>query len=1181
MGAYKEFTTQDVTITPFNLNKSFTFTGEEATSTGKGIEFYIGSKLSSLNSFSITGRTFPKDSGKLYYSIKQLYYSNYFDSPSGSLIPLPVKIPGATPEYDSYVGNVESPRYDNYIQSSLLQHRYFPKEINSQISIISIPSKLYGDYILPNSFEFLYPTSSIDKVYFIKDDGEGNLKEGTLTMTSLWNYKNSNTHTSQYFTSLSGSVVTGSFEDITSFNLSLTPLEGDITKYNGRLNYATTNYTDKEILLRIINSQDSNNYGLYSIDNFTSSNPSSSIEVTYISSSGHLIPNNQYSISYEIPGNDDIIGHIFYSHGIATITTGSLTGSAAEIINNPNLILLSYSSSITLYENQYKCNIRENEFQYSLNPTLLSGSENIYYNFVTGSDFKPYITCIGLYNNNNDLIAVGKLAQPIPLSKTIDTTFQINFDFSFLNLPFPYYDPIIPPSLGEEEINENNEEGCTFELCILEAIAQEGNTPQEGIPFSLIININGIPKQFDLETNPTFNYNYKVEWGDGGAMEIGKTGDSSYTYNTTGSYTIQVGGEFPYVGLGYANSTTRDTITEISKWGSIEWESFSGSFKNCINLTNISATDSPNLSGVTDLSYMFSGCEKLNTSPYINDWDTSNITNMSTMFYGAISFNQNIGSWNTSNVTNMSNMFQSATSFNQDIGSWNTSNVTNMSSMFRSATSFNQDIGSWETDNVTNMSNMFRSATSFNQDIGSWETDNVTDMSAIFYGAISFNQNIGNWNTINVTNMSSMFNSATSFNQNIGSWETDNVTDMSYMFSFVPYFNQDIGSWNTSNVTNMSNMFDGASDFNQDIGSWSTSNVTNMSYMFYGASDFNQDIGSWNTSNVTDMSNMFNSATSFNQDIGSWNTSNVTNMGAMFYGAASFNQDIGSWNTSNVTNMSYMFSSVPYFNQDIGSWNTSNVTNMSYMFQYNYVFNQDIGSWNTSNVTNMSNMFQYDYDFNQDIGSWSTSNVTDMSYMFNKATDFNQDIGSWNTSNVTNMNGMFAEATYFNQDIGSWNTSNVTNMSYMFSRAYNFNQDIGSWNTSNVTNMSGIFSEASDFNQDIGNWNTSKVTSMNSMFYNATNFDQSDWSNWSFASLQTGSSINNKSNSLDYMFFNSGLSPSSYDNFLNRLKDQAITYDLVYIKLSAFPTQYTDAGSGSRNYLINSKGFFISDGGHV
>lgn len=477
MGAYKELTTQDVTVTPFNLNKSFRFTGEEATSPENGIEFYIGSKPSSTYNLNLpnTGVTYPKNSGVLYYNIKQLYYSNYFNSTSGSTISLPVKIPGATPEYDSYVGDIQSPIYDNYLQTFLLQNRYFPTESNSQISIISIPSRLYGDYILPNSFEFLYPTSSTDKVYFIKDDGEGNLKEGIFTMTSSWKYKSPNTHTSEYFSALSGSTVTGSFKDITKFNLSLTSIEGNTNIYNGRLNHAVSNYTDKKILLNILNAEDSNNYASYVIGNFTSAGPSSSIEVTHSLSSGNLIPNNKYLISYNIPGNNNIIGHIFYSHGIATITSGSLTGSAAEIASNPNSILLSYSSSITLYENQYKCNVRENEFQYSLNPSLLSGSKNdVYYNFATGSDFRPYVTCVGLYNEDNELVAIGKLAQPIPLSKTIDTTFQINFDFSFIQSKFPFYDSILG-SISENENNNNDKEiteECNIDGCLL--VGEEG-----------------------------------------------------------------------------------------------------------------------------------------------------------------------------------------------------------------------------------------------------------------------------------------------------------------------------------------------------------------------------------------------------------------------------------------------------------------------------------------------------------------------------------------------------------------------------------------------------------------------------------------------------------------------------------------------------------------------------------
>jgi len=47
---------------------------------------------------------------------------------------------------------------------------------------------------------------------------------------------------------------------------------------------------------------------------------------------------------------------------------------------------------------------------------------------VTGSDFSPYVTTIGLYNENQELLAVAKLAQPLPTSQTTDTTILINLD---------------------------------------------------------------------------------------------------------------------------------------------------------------------------------------------------------------------------------------------------------------------------------------------------------------------------------------------------------------------------------------------------------------------------------------------------------------------------------------------------------------------------------------------------------------------------------------------------------------------------------------------------------------------------------------------------------------------------------------------------------------------------------
>ena len=50
------------------------------------------------------------------------------------------------------------------------------------------------------------------------------------------------------------------------------------------------------------------------------------------------------------------------------------------------------------------------------------------YDFLTGSYFQPYITTVGLYNNANELVAVGKLAQPLQRSDTTDTTILVNLD---------------------------------------------------------------------------------------------------------------------------------------------------------------------------------------------------------------------------------------------------------------------------------------------------------------------------------------------------------------------------------------------------------------------------------------------------------------------------------------------------------------------------------------------------------------------------------------------------------------------------------------------------------------------------------------------------------------------------------------------------------------------------------
>ena len=130
------------------------------------------------------------------------------------------------------------------------------------------------------------------------------------------------------------------------------------------------------------------------------------------------------------------VGQIIYPHGMVIITQQDWGALNLEKAYSGSQITASFSSSYTIYETQYKCTIGESEFGFSQNPSIISssltGNENtssgVPYDFATGSYFSPYVTTVGMYNNDHELIAVGKLAQPLPTSQTTDTTILINID---------------------------------------------------------------------------------------------------------------------------------------------------------------------------------------------------------------------------------------------------------------------------------------------------------------------------------------------------------------------------------------------------------------------------------------------------------------------------------------------------------------------------------------------------------------------------------------------------------------------------------------------------------------------------------------------------------------------------------------------------------------------------------
>lgn len=120
------------------------------------------------------------------------------------------------------------------------------------------------------------------------------------------------------------------------------------------------------------------------------------------------------------------VGNVIYSHGQIVITDPTLANFYTDQNNTEQPI--SWKSNQPIYTYNYNIKISDYEYNYTFNPTAQTGSDGQLADNVTGSYFQPYITTVGLYNDANELIAVAKLAQPLPKSANTEMTIQVKLD---------------------------------------------------------------------------------------------------------------------------------------------------------------------------------------------------------------------------------------------------------------------------------------------------------------------------------------------------------------------------------------------------------------------------------------------------------------------------------------------------------------------------------------------------------------------------------------------------------------------------------------------------------------------------------------------------------------------------------------------------------------------------------
>jgi hypothetical protein len=163
----------------------------------------------------------------------------------------------------------------------------------------------------------------------------------------------------------------------------------------------------------------------------------------YYALSAGYITSSYFTASYiNEEGSEFIpihVGNIFYGHGTCVITDSNYI----NFLNSPILpINVEFRNNYTIQENEVRCIVKEGEFNASYNPSIQAGivtsasiSSSVFYfndgtlrDFATGSDFSPYVTSLGLYNDEDDLLAVAKFAKPLLISPNTDMTFIVRYD---------------------------------------------------------------------------------------------------------------------------------------------------------------------------------------------------------------------------------------------------------------------------------------------------------------------------------------------------------------------------------------------------------------------------------------------------------------------------------------------------------------------------------------------------------------------------------------------------------------------------------------------------------------------------------------------------------------------------------------------------------------------------------
>ncbi len=297
-------------------------------------------------------------------------------------------------------------------------------------------------------------------------------------------------------------------------------------------------------------------------------------------------------------------------------------------------------------------------------------------------------------------------------------------------------------------------------------------------------------------------------------------------------------------------------------------------YTNLLSIENLAYLD---VSQVTDMTSFFSDCRVLNGVD-LSGWDTSNVTNMSNMFFEAFDQTENLihldlSSFDTSNVVDMSGMFSRCTKVQSiDLSSFDTSNVVNMNRMFFACNELiTLDIAHFDTSNVVYMSRLFAECKKLRYvDVSNFDTSSAIDLSVMFRLNYELESvDVSNFDTSKVVHLHYMFDQCRKLKTiAVEGFDTSQVTSMNYMFNGCNSLTSlDVSNFDTSLVQAMRYMFANCELLETiDVSNFNTESVNYLTYMFLNCSKVKKlDLSYFQFEDPVEMAEMLAGTTSLNE----------------------------------------------------------------------------------------------------------------------------------------------------------------------------------------------------------------------------------------------------------------------------------------------------------------------------